>query len=330
MNVTRSIALLKVLRIGLASAVSLLSVFCFTRATYSLVNRQSDFQAESSLGRSQTGNPRTQLSNMSFSGYPVAADAFNESVTQSENAVFLPVIFRSDLNSGELQDFRLQTTSNHGINIVENPEGNGRVVQFDLRRTDPLWAGISHRTEIVPKIPREDIQFGTTYIYSFRTYIPEDWQNDGSGEHITQWHSPPDAHLGEPWRRPPVSLNIQGNNMMLGVWWDANRISDRKNLNGSWNVWQDKLVKGQWVEWKFEIKWSYRGDGILKMWRNGVLELDRRGPNTYNDSIAPFVKHGIYKPDWASFPHLSTSTHRSYFMDDILYFEDRTDTTTNQ
>ncbi|MGK7909764.1 MAG: DUF4347 domain-containing protein [Synechococcus sp.] len=252
---------------------------------------------------------------LEFSNGPIeSAGAFNESVAQSYNAILPQAIFSDTTETGRLSNVNLQTTTNRGIQVVNNPQGDGRAIHFDLRRNDPLWNG-KHRAEIVPR--GMNINYGQTYTYTFRTFIPQDWQNDPTLEHITQWHSRPDS--GEPWRRPPVSLNVRGNQFQLDVFSDPRRISTTRSMTGG-TVWSGNLTKGRWEEWQFEMTWSFNNNGVIRAWRNGELVLNRRGANAYNDSNGPFVKHGLYKPEWSDDPELSTTNRRHYFMDDIQHF----------
>ena len=270
------------------------------------ISASDDLTGSSDLG----GDWDLEYSNGSIE----SASAFNKSVAQSYSEILPQVIYRENAESGRLRNVNRQATSNRAIEVVRNPAGNGRAIHFDLRRNDRLWNG-KHRAEIVPR--GMNINYGQTYTYTFRTFIPRDWQNDPTLEHITQWHSRPDA--GEPWRRPPVSLNVRGNRFELAVFSDPRRISTRRSMNGG-NVWTGNLTKGRWEEWQFEMRWSFRNDGVIRVWRNDQLVLNRRGANAYNDRNGPFVKHGLYKPEWSDDPERSTSNRRHYFMDDIQHF----------
>ena len=59
-------------------------------------------------------------------------------------------------------------------------------------------------------------------------------------------------------------------------------------------------------------KWSPREDGVLQIWKDGKLVLDRKGPNVYGTigvDYTPYFKTGIYHPEW----HLNDERKRAAF-----------------
>ena len=67
----------------------------------------------------------------------------------------------------------------------------------------------------------------------------------------------------------------------------------------------------------FHVKWSHKSDGLLEVWKDGKLVVRKTGPNTYNDKRGPFLKMGIYKPQWKSKPELSKVTKRVIYFDEV-------------
>jgi len=54
-------------------------------------------------------------------------------------------------------------------------------------------------------------------------------------------------------------------------------------------------ISNQWHDIRVHAKWSTGADGIFQIWVDGILKLDRRGPNAIdNDSI--WFRFGIYAP----------------------------------
>ena len=48
-------------------------------------------------------------------------------------------------------------------------------------------------------------------------------------------------------------------------------------------------------------KWSPHEDGLLRVWKDGKLVADLKGPNTYGTigvEYTPYLKTGIYRPEW--------------------------------
>lgn len=57
-----------------------------------------------------------------------------------------------------------------------------------------------------------------------------------------------------------------------------------------------KLKKGAWNDIVVNFRFNYVdiGNPFFKMWLNGQLVVDDKGPNCYNDKISPYFKMGIY------------------------------------
>ncbi|MEM8715298.1 MAG: DUF4347 domain-containing protein [Cyanobacteria bacterium P01_A01_bin.3] len=243
-----------------------------------------------------------------------AKTPFSAKATSSYDSVLKN--FSHDFNGGLSGKFRVQSKTKHGVNVVSNPRGSGKAVRFDLRRGDPKVSN-SFRSELVPKV--NDTKFGQTYTYEFRTYIPNDWKSDNSSDTIFQWHSKPNK--GESYNRPPVALSVQGGKYSLKIRSDADRNTNTKK-KGTFKEstpWTGTLKKGQWVSWRVQAKWSYNSNGQFKMWQNGRQVLNFNGANTYNDPSAPYVKFGIYKPDWKGNPGKSSSSRRVLYFDDFKF-----------
>ncbi|MGK7912589.1 MAG: heparin lyase I family protein, partial [Synechococcus sp.] len=256
------------------------------------------------------GNWQLEFSN----GQIETRSPFQNSVAQDYKSVLQgKTLFKSGGDS--LGNFRRASKTKHGINSVSNPEGSGKAVRFELRRTDPLSQN-KHRAEVIPSVERA--KFGQDYTYSFRMYFPNDWKADSSFEVVAQWHGTPDRNLGEPYRNPPASLRVSGNSFNLKQAWDADRVTNTKDKSshGSRTTNLGALKKGEWIDWKFEIKWSYKADGVFRVYRDGKLVFNKTGPNTFNDNLAPYPKIGIYKPDWTARPQKSSTSRRVYYADD--------------
>jgi len=67
----------------------------------------------------------------------------------------------------------------------------------------------------------------------------------------------------------------------------------------------------------FHVKWSHKSDGILQVWKDGQLIVDKKGPNTYNDQVGPYFKIGVYKPDWKENPQASNTDKRVLYFDQV-------------
>lgn len=232
--------------------------------------------------------------------------------------------------------FRISGNANS--HVVHNPEiSPSQIVQIDLdRRKDQ----VPYRTELEPKdLPAPYFEEGhfammdQEYWYGLSVFLPKDWQYDTYPEIIMQWNSKPDP--GEQWRYPPVAVRIESSdektarrNYQLYVFADARKLTvpleDLKlySLVENYDLGPIEQDLGKWTDWIYHIKWSYKGEGFIEIWKNGQLCFSKKDmSNTYNDAVGPFFKFGIYKwnwnPDEKVVAPISEVTRRRLYFDDL-------------
>jgi hypothetical protein len=174
--------------------------------------------------------------------------------------------------------------------------------------------------------PHADL--GRTYWYAYRVFIPDDWQWDSEAVLITQWHGYPDRNLGETWRCPPLSLQMAngsnglGRNYVVRLYADSRRITPACSAETKYPVDEKHEIGavtedlGRWIDWVFKVRWSFRNDGHITIWKNGHVLFEYAGPTTFNDELGPFMKFGIYEPVWKDkTPSTAVAEHHLYFDD---------------
>lgn len=185
--------------------------------------------------------------------------------------------------------------------------GNSPVTSKDVARTgnssmksylNRLTSSTSYRTEIV--VPQPEVYaFNEDYWIGFSVYLPSSYVVSDVYEILAQWHARPDKSIGEDYRNPPIGLATTGGNWLIGAKWDSkeNTWADgTRKYDGSeqWNLGPVTADIGRWVDWVFHIKFSWSSDGILQVWKDGKLVVERFGPNTFNDQRGPYMKMGMY------------------------------------
>ncbi len=164
----------------------------------------------------------------------------------------------------------------------------------------PFWPSFSNEFDV-----------GGEYWYGFSVHLPTTWVPDpsdrldthGDDDIVMQLHERPDFHLGETWRAPPVSLRIERDRWKVKRRWDSKPVTTvdgEQQYEGTEVFDLGRFSTGRWTDWVFHVRWSYGPDGILQVWRDGVLVVDVSGPVGYNDRDGLYLKTGIYKPSWAS------------------------------
>lgn len=221
---------------------------------------------------------------------------------------FTSSTFTSGFEAG-FSGWEKELCCNYSAEIVSSPklEGN-HAAKFTLKESDP-----KRRAELKLK----PVPANSEWTYRFSTFLPANYATDRSYEIIAQWHEKPDFNLGETWRRPPLSLSIKDNKFRVSNRWDPKPVSVSYKEAGSqgWNL--GAVAKEKWTDWMFHVKWSYKSDGLIEIWKNGKLVIKKTGPNTYNDRIGPYFKIGIYKPQWKAAPQSSNTTQRVIYFDQV-------------
>lgn len=199
------------------------------------------------------------------------------------------------------------------INSIPAHQGS-RLLQFDLRKTDPV-VNLGIRSEMATN----KLQYNTDYWYRFSMFIPANWQYDKSKEIVAQWHSEPDFNLGETWRNPPFSLRIFGDNLEVRTIWDSHPLTQPNVYQGDQYINLGPYAKGVWTEFVLHARWSYTNDqsGYLELFKNGQSIYTKVGPNAFNDVKGPYFKFGIYKFDWKDNQQNSSTSQRTLYFDDI-------------
>lgn len=164
---------------------------------------------------------------------------------------------------------------------------------------------------------------GATVEYQVDVLIENDWVSDGIPVTVLQWHGVPDIWFGEHGRPPPLRVLLLEDEWWIPVQWDGNRVSDLPlvsdaALRGSELLWRGPLAKGERVRWRFEVKWSPDADGMVRVWKDGELIIERDGANCYRDVLAPYFKYGLYAPTWDEQPERSRTDTRSLVVDNVL------------
>ncbi len=221
--------------------------------------------------------------------------------------------FEDNFSNGYSKTWHKESANlSHSIQTTKAPDGSD-AVRFEVRRTDPTVA-LSKRSELA----LDSVAAGSEQWYGFRVMLPEGWDRDpGSYEVIGQWHEVPDWNLGEGWRSPPLGIYVRDGQWRVNSKWDSKPKTEGNTPEGKATLWTGAYETGEWANWVFHVKWSHKSDGILQVWKDGELIVDRKGPNTYNDKVGPYFKIGVYKPDWKENPQASNTDKRVLYFDQV-------------
>jgi hypothetical protein len=238
------------------------------------------------------------------------SDTVNSDTASTTSPTILAKRFERDL-SGWGQELCCK----HSAQSANSPtRAGGQAVKITLKKSDPYFKNSRPRAELkLRPVPANSERW-----YGLSVFIPKEYTLEPkSFEIITQFISPPDKDLGEKWHRPSLTLSMRKKGFTLTNYWDSRQITKGKQFEGrqQWNL--GDVEKGKWIDFVYHAKWSYKSDGLLEVWKDGKLIVQRKGANTFNDKRGPYFKMGIYKPDWKSRPERSITTQRIIYFDEV-------------
>lgn len=208
-----------------------------------------------------------------------------------------PVLFADDFSAGSFGrwkfslegDYDLATPPPNRIAIVDAPDlgGGRRAARLVVPR-----APNSYRAEIA--LPHEN--GCQERWYGARVLVPSDWVVDPGkgGTIVLQWHGIPGN-----WRAtfPNLQISIDGARWRVRRNFGAAQTGPtREDI-----ILDEPLRPGKWVGWVIHAKWSTKEDGLLRVWKDGILVADKSGPNLYTTigvDYTPYLKTGVYHANW--------------------------------
>ena len=181
--------------------------------------------------------------------------------------------------------------------------------------------------ELAKKVPREK-----RADYTFSIFFPENYVRDTLPEIVAQWRffdwmiTPELKTMGS----PQLSLQVIRDSLYIELL--ANDLlpdpsSPEKPPGHIWIPIQVRkrlplgpLPKERWIDFRFQLLWSTKKDGVMRAWIDGELKQEYRGPTTYKSPYkqAPYFKIGIYKWAWGQkrlTPQTVVTTHRRLWID---------------
>jgi hypothetical protein len=195
------------------------------------------------------------------------------------------ILFRG-MQTSDLSEFKLSLYRDYAGNAVTSPIREGRYgTRFEMRSADTKVV----RAEVQPnsKSPGFRQKIGEEVWYTFSMMLPSGWATGKEKQTLFQGHQKSGC-------QPPLALGVEGDRWRL-----KSRSSGTDCTSNKTNTYTlGRIETGKWVDWTIRVKWSYKSDGILQVWKNGTRVVDQKGPNLYNADGGPRTSIGIYKRKW--------------------------------
>lgn len=205
--------------------------------------------------------------------------------------------------STDLSQWYLESPTPSSITRTTSPAKYGSyAAKIVLNKTDPdIWE--SKRAEMT-YVAEKHGPVKSERWYGMSIFLPTSYIADPCEEILFQWKGVNKVSQdGYSMSNPPLAMLTKNGRWQLNI----------KPKDKFTNIDLGTYEPNKWTDWVFHIKWSYEDDGLLQIWKNGVLVLDRKGPNTYYDLVGNFFKMGIYKYGWKEGYYSNTTQRTAYF-----------------
>ena len=195
------------------------------------------------------------------------------------------VVWVGDFESGNHSQWtRTQMVSSDRLALVASPRRQGSyAIKATVKQGDDPINSSGNRNELV-KMTREAV--GSEYYYRWSTMFDSTFPSVRTWQLFTQWH-----HEGSS-GSPPVEFYVYGEEIRL-------------NIGGSPGVivWRTPLVRGQWQDFIFHVKWSPDSSvGFVELYLNGKLVMPKRFIATQFSGQLNYLKIGLYRSDTVAQP----------------------------
>jgi hypothetical protein len=204
----------------------------------------------------------------------------------------------ADFETGETLSYGMGPSGNtpEVVDASKHPVCRGnKSVMFPL----DFYNSPSHyRTEL--SAGKHELTIGQEYWLGYAFFVPA-----GTGEPRggMQLHGKKDEDLGEGNRNPIMSFWLRDGEWRFHTSWAADPVNatpgTKTTSDGAYSTILGPPTLGEWTEFVVHFKITYKPDGFVQIWQNGVKVLDKTGIGMgFNDARGPFFKFGIYAFEW--------------------------------
>lgn len=196
-----------------------------------------------------------------------------------------PVVVRNNLTFEILSDPSKfdRSCAGAGNSIGVETIGGKKALKFTVVKGSEECAG-GLRSELSNLIDTKAV-YPYEVWYGLSYYVGADWVTDQPNlfDIVNQWHD--DGAV----LKSPFDFSINGSQWRYQV---------RSTTIGEKGFDFAPVEKETWTDFVFHLKFVRTGKGIVQIWKNGILLVDKQIEMGYNKTTVPFFKAGIYKWPW--------------------------------
>jgi hypothetical protein len=193
--------------------------------------------------------------------------------------------WRGDFDNGNLQQWdQVQDMGADRVVLEKSIVREGTfAARFTVKPGDH-WEGLmgGERAEVARGVGEKE---GMESYWAWSTYFPKSFRSDHNAgwQMFTQWHSQSNTiNAGVSFQVDHERLVVRYTGGPTGAEWKARDLGP--------------LLRGQWTDFIFHVRWSHGADGELDVWRDGrLVAAHAMGPNIAS-GFGTYVKQGFYRP----------------------------------
>ncbi|MFN0317466.1 MAG: heparin lyase I family protein [Burkholderiales bacterium] len=220
--------------------------------------------------------------------------------------------------------------SDDGVWWVEQKEGTTRATIVNVGRdgttgvhlhTEPGDINVENsgsdgeRNDLALPEPSTGCQPGVEQIWEHSVLFPDDFVSSPPGWYtVFNFHN----HSGSEGGQANFHIDLGNNNLFFRGY--GGKLGFTGDYPNQYGALAGPIVKNQWYDFVYHVKWSSGSDGFFKAWVNGAQKLNHSGPTLYEElngtTLGCFLKLANYH---AAFGQPTSVIHDRVIRYDVVH-----------
>ena len=197
----------------------------------------------------------------------------------------------------------------YSLQIIKEPRRKkSDSLRFEIREGE-TWTSTDQTTFRTEVNTNHHVPMNSENWYGFSIQLPKDFPIENNRLVLAQWWALTKEELGEVHRSPPLQLRYADGRLSIRLRTSQLRVVKDPEKYDEKKLFETHDFKhGEWSDFVFQVKWSFKDDGFINVWWNGKQVVKYVGQTNYNDDVGPKLKFGLYRDD-------SKATYVSYMSE---------------